>query len=534
MRKADKERVLVEITSRVVAAKIAAARDGSGLPLENLLNDTLYHERKRIETEPRNAARKHDSTFWNEIGRALGRASQDEVRDLLKRVVERYIIEIMGNFNESVYRVATKTLPVGLGGLLNALSPTRLITGFPSFPSLDDTLIIKGDLDSVRALDEKGTVIMTPTHLSNLDSIIMGWAIFRMGLPPYLYGAGLNLFSNPLISFFMNNLGAYRVDRKKKNALYKDVLKEYATCSIELGYDNLFFPGGTRSRSGLLEQRLKLGLLGTGLTAYVNNLQAKRPNPKVFIVPVTLSYHLVLEAETLIDDYLKEAGKARYIITDDEFSRPRRIATFMSNLVNLDARIYITVCPPLDPFGNRVLPDGTSVDARGRSIDIERYVHVDGKPTHDPWRDQEYTYELGDSVRASFLANNVAMSTHLLAFAMFRLMRDRNPSLDLYRLLRTGGDEESIVLTDVYARVDSLLSRIGAMVEAGRIQLDPRLAGKPVSEVVSDALRHFGTYHSHAVVERRGDRLFAGDMNLLYFYHNRMVGYGLEAKEVAA
>ena len=29
---------------------------------------------------------------------------------------------------------------------------------------------------------------------------------------------------------------------------------------VERGYHSLFFPGGTRSRSGLIEQRLKLGL----------------------------------------------------------------------------------------------------------------------------------------------------------------------------------------------------------------------------------------------------------------------------------
>lgn len=533
MRKADKERVLVEVTSRVVATKIAEARSGAGLPLENLLNDTLYHERKRLETEPRNGARAHDLAFWNEIGRALGRASEEEVRDLLKRVVDRYVVEILGNFNEVVYRVATKALPLGLGGLLNALSPSRLVTGFPSFPSLDDTLVIQGDLDALRALDEKGTVLMVPTHLSNLDSIILGWAIYRMGLPPYLYGAGKNLFSNPLISFFMANLGAYRVDRKKKNALYKDVLKEYATYSIELGYDNLFFPGGTRSRSGRIEQRLKLGLLGTGLQAYVNNLQSRRPSPKVFVVPCTLSYHLVLEGETLIDDYLKEAGKARYIITDDEFSRPRRIWNFLSNLVNLDARIYITVCPPLDPFGNRVLPDGTSVDRRGRPIDTERYVYVNGSPGHDPHRDQEYTMELGEAVRRSFLAHNVAMSTHIVAYAVFRMLRVRNPGLDLYRLLRTGGDEESLILTDVYAAVERLLAVMRGLAGEGGIRLDPRLEGVAVSEVVADALRHFGTYHTHAVVERRGDRLFAGDMNLLYYYHNRLDAYGFEAKEGA-
>ena len=42
----------------------------------------------------------------------------------------------------------------------------------------------------------------------------------------------------------------------------------------------------------------------------------------MFIVPATLSFQLVLEAETLIDDFLKEVGKSRYIITDDEFASP--------------------------------------------------------------------------------------------------------------------------------------------------------------------------------------------------------------------
>ena len=121
------------------------------------------------------------------------------------------------------------------------------------------------------------------------------------------------------MGFFMRNLGAYTVDRRKTDPLYKDVLKEYATLTIENGYDNLFFPGGTRSRAGAVEHRLKLGLLGTGVQAYINNLRRKVSKPNVYIVPATLSFQLVLEAETLIDDFLKEAGKARYIISDDEF-----------------------------------------------------------------------------------------------------------------------------------------------------------------------------------------------------------------------
>ena len=38
--------------------------------------------------------------------------------------------------------------------------------------------------------------------------------------------------------------------------------------------------------------------------AYVNNLRNGRPRPNLYILPCTLSYKLVLEAETLIEDHL--------------------------------------------------------------------------------------------------------------------------------------------------------------------------------------------------------------------------------------
>ena len=53
----------------------------------------------------------------------------------------------------------------------------------------------------------------------------------------------------------MHNLGAYRVDRRLKHGLYKDVLKTYSCVLIERGYHSLFFPGGTRSRIGGVERR---------------------------------------------------------------------------------------------------------------------------------------------------------------------------------------------------------------------------------------------------------------------------------------
>ena len=107
------------------------------------------------------------------------------------------------------------------------------------------------------------------------------------------------------------------------------------------------------------------GLLGTAVRAYVGNLRARSDKPNLYIVPCTLSYKLVLEAETLIDDYLKEVGKSRYIIEDDEFSRLDRWIAFFRKLVGTEGACVIRFGRPLDPFGNPVDEDGSSIAPGG-------------------------------------------------------------------------------------------------------------------------------------------------------------------------
>ncbi|HVY60188.1 MAG TPA: 1-acyl-sn-glycerol-3-phosphate acyltransferase [Planctomycetota bacterium] len=526
MRPEDRERATIEVACRVLGEKLLQAEKG-GPAVDAWIHDTIYEERKRLERE-RGPARDADAAFYHEARQRALTASEEEKKAILRGIVERFVGEIAGNFDPRVYALATSVVPGGLALLLNALSPHRLLSQFPALPSLSTNVLIRGETETLKRLDKQGTVILCPTHSSNLDSIVVGWVLHRLGLPPYIYGAGLNLFSNPLLSFFMQNLGAYKVDRKKTATLYKDTLKEYCTVTLELGYDNLFFPGGTRSRSGGVESRLKLGLLGCGLRAYVNNLQRGAAQPKVFIVPCTLSYQLVLEAETLIDDYLKETGKARYVIDDDESSQLRRVASFLSQVVSLDSRMYLTVSPALDPFGNRVEADGESYDRRGRRVDATRYVTRDGKPVHDAQRDAEYTRELGDQVIASFRADNTLQSTNVVALTLFDLLRRKSPGLDLYRLLRTGGREDNVPIGELAAAVGRVVARIKEKSDKGEVRLDPRLYGLDADAIIGDALRAFASYHARAAVQRRGDRIYAGDMNLLFFYNNRAIGYGLE------
>ena len=529
MRREDHERIVAHVEQQVLGRALEQHRAGSPT-LDQVLAESSYHERLRLEDEPPRARRtRQDKAFWQGVAGQLHGAEEGALRGLLQQVVSHYLQEVQGNLNDRIYNLMSAAMPPALGLLLTGASPRQLLRGQWQHGSLDDTVILQGEVEPLRRLNELGTVILAPTHSSNLDSMVLGFAAYRLGLPPFVYGAGLNLFTNPLLALFMHNLGAYTVDRRKRDPLYKEVLKAYATSLLHCGYNNLFFPGGTRSRCGAMEQHLKLGLLGTGVQAYGQNLHSGRPNPRVFIVPATLSYQLVLEAETLIDDFLKEVGKARYIISDDAYSQPRRVVDFLGQLLSLDSKIYLTLGAALDPFGNPVDSQGQSLDPRGRVIDPQRFVVRAGAVATDPARDAEYTREVGLRLQQAYLRDNVVQSTHVAARAAFDLLRHGNPGLDLIRLVRAGGEREVFALRTMYEAMERLLGALRSLETAGRLRLTAPVRHQTASELLADATAHFATYHTRATLSRRGDLVRINDRSLLFYYQNRLEGYGLES-----
>ena len=486
--------------------------------LLELVEDTVYHERLRFEEYG------EDEAEAALIDRAARAALGDDRRALeaaCRQLVRGYTHEIHNRFSARAYSLGTRVLPGALTRLVTATDPSRLLSR--DFDP-DSRLIIQGERDTVRALSRRGTLLLAPTHLSNLDSPLLGYALYRTGLPPVAYGAGLNLFSNPVMAFWMSRLGAYTVDRRKRNRLYKDTLKDYATELLRLGVHQLFFPGGTRSRSGTIEKKLKKGLLGTGIRAWQENLERGAERPDVFVVPCTLSPSIVLEAETLVSDALAREGKSRYIIDDDEFSRPRDVASYLSRVLNLDASVHITFSQPLDLLGNPVDAQGRSLGPGGEPIDRRRYVtDAGGQVQRDDQRDRVYTARLADRIVEAFHRDSVAHATHIAAFAAWELVARAHPRLDIYHLVRIDPLRRRVSERDLLAAIEALLQQLDALEAAGRIR-QARHGG--AREVLDVATQRFSSFHTRDALRRTGGEL-ALDMELLLFYRNRLVGYDL-------
>lgn len=509
-------------------------------PTEKALRDelarVLYQEKIRLTEKAWKADPPDERQFWNGIkskfikldhlGERLPTLSEEAILD---EIVDRYVNEIVGQFEPSAFNLARAILPQFFGRVLSAAPGKWLKTIAGNVKTIHEKIPISGDVEKIRHLSTKGTVVVVPTHFSNMDSIMVGWILNEMGLPAFTYGAGLNLFSIGLLSYFMSRLGAYKLDRRKKNTVYLETLKLYSTVALQRGAHSIFFPGGTRSRSGTLEKRLKLGLLGTAIEAQKLHFKnyPEETAPRIFVVPCIINYHFVLEAQGLINDYLKDTGKERFLKENDEYSTSVKLIRFMLKFFSASSSLSVSFGEVMDVLGNKVDDEGNSYNHLGQKIDVKRYFMTAGELKDDEQRDAEYTKILGERIVENYYKYNIVLTSHLVCFTVFELMRKKYKGVDIFTLLRTPVEEVSIPYAEVVDGVNRLKEKLKEMQEAGEVQLSPELRWN-ADKIIEHGMKNINLYHTASPLVKEGDKMGSEDLKLLYYYRNRLDGYGLE------
>ncbi len=502
--------------------------------LRSVLEETLYLERLRLKkqriswTSPYLRNRKlRDQQLFSRLNAEMNQGLLDsDPKRATQDLVHHYASEICGNFHPSVYKFATNAVPWGFSWLLNAASLNRILPWGMS-ESLATRMRVVGEVPHLQKLAQKGTILFVPTHLSNIDSILVGWVLHLMSLPPFAYGGGLNLFSNPVLSFLMSRLGAYTVDRQKTSLMYKSTLKNYSTTILKHGIHSIFFPGGGRGRSGAIENHLKLGLLGTALQAQIENLQDKKEKPNLYVVPMVMSYHFVFEAASLISEFLAQTGKHRFRPNDSAENLPLvGLAKFFWKIFSSRTEMWIRIGKPLDVFGNFVDEEGQSIGPNGTTIDVASWVTSGGVLGPNACRDREYTQLLGERLVERYHAENLILTSHAAAFTLFEILRKQYPNLDVYHFLRLTPSQRVVTKARFYEEAEKVSAMLQDAYKAGRLYLSDALHCGDVELWVEEGVRQLGLFHDEKVMKFDMDTVTTESMELLYYYRNRMTGYG--------
>jgi len=192
----------------------------------------------------------------------------------------------------------------------------------------------------------QGRVAYVSNHRSHIDYLVEPLALDDAGIRPPIIAAGINLFGGPLGLIHKHVTGALPIRRNTKDPAYLITLKAYVSELLHK-HDLFFYPEGGRSYSGELKA-MKTGLFSACIDAGVPGMQ---------LVPVAVSYDLVLEDHVISKQRIKRRQKA--------FSR--EVAELVRYAVGYRSRSFVT-------FGRPVSIDGVDGESRKAVMDVTRHV----------------------------------------------------------------------------------------------------------------------------------------------------------------
>ena len=228
-------------------------------------------------------------------------------RDVLGRVAFRAgisrLARELGRSEESVMREAARNLReiaathspyvIDLAARLIRLLYTR---GYSETLHYD-----REQLRQLYALAQRYPVVFLPSHKSNLDHLVLQYALFENGLPPNHTAGGINMNFFP-VGPLVRRSGVFFIRRSfKDQPIYKFVLRSYVDYLVEKRFSLEWYVEGGRSRSGkLLPPRM-------GLMAYVVDSFRRGKSEDVYLLPVSIAYDQITD----VGDYAAEQRGAR-------------------------------------------------------------------------------------------------------------------------------------------------------------------------------------------------------------------------------
>jgi glycerol-3-phosphate O-acyltransferase len=154
----------------------------------------------------------------------------------------------------------------------------------------------RADLARIYQLAQRHPVVFLPSHKSNLDHLVLQYALHENGHPPNHTAGGINMNFFP-VGPLVRRSGVFFIRRTfKDDAVYKFVLRHYVDYLIEKRFPLEWYIEGGRSRSGkLLPPRF-------GLLAYVVDAYRRGKSEDVHLIPVAIAYDQIQD----VGDYTAE------------------------------------------------------------------------------------------------------------------------------------------------------------------------------------------------------------------------------------
>jgi glycerol-3-phosphate O-acyltransferase len=225
------------------------------------------------------------------------RVEEKVLRDRHLREVLEHVAKQKGRSPASVQREARRDLRE----IASRYSPFFIDMIRPIFRWIFQTMYDRVEIDEkglaeVRRLAADRPLVLTPSHKSHVDYMLLSWAFYEHGLIPPQVAAGINLSFWPFGSL-ARRAGAFFIRRSfRGDKIYSATLRAYVKYLLRERFTQEFFPEGGRSRTG------KLLFPKTGLFSMEVDAWGDGAVDDVLFIPIAVDYERLVEGPSYVQE----------------------------------------------------------------------------------------------------------------------------------------------------------------------------------------------------------------------------------------
>jgi glycerol-3-phosphate O-acyltransferase len=274
--------------------KRAFLRVGRPIDLKSFVSERAEEPDEMVARKARGTIHHH---LARELRAAVGpplrtptRVEEKVLRDRHLREVMEHVAKQKGRSAGSVQREARRDL----NEIASRYSPVFIDMIRPIFRWIFQTMYDRVEIDEkglaeVRRLAGEKPLVLTPSHKSHVDYMLLSWTFYEHGLIPPQVAAGINLAFWPFGSL-ARRAGAFFIRRSfKGDKIYSATLRAYVKYLLRERFTQEFFPEGGRSRTG------KLLFPKTGLFSMEVDAWGDGAVDDVLFIPIAVDYERLVE-----------------------------------------------------------------------------------------------------------------------------------------------------------------------------------------------------------------------------------------------
>ena len=469
--------------------KRAFLRVGRRIDLQSFVTE-------RAEESDAMVARKARGTIHHHLARELRaavgpplrtpvRVEEKVLRDRHLREVMEHVAKQKGRSPWSVQREARRDLRE----IASRYSPLFIDMIRPIFRWIFQTMYDRVEIDEkglaeIRRLAADKPLVLTPSHKSHVDYMLLSWAFYEHGLIPPQVAAGINLAFWPF-GALARRAGAFFIRRSfKGDKIYSATLRAYVKYLLRERFTQEFFPEGGRSRTG------KLLFPKTGLFSMEVDAWGDGAVDDVLFVPIAVDYERLVEGASYAQELA--GGEKKKETFGALLQTPRA-------LLRRYGRIYLQFGTPisLKELAEKQLPSGApslTLDGDERGSDARRSL----------------IQHLANRVQWGIAEVVTVTPVSLVAAALLSHVRRGISAVDLAQrvelLLRIAESENARIATALSGAPASPLVPgpiLDAMATfAASKVVEVQEAGGQVIYHVPDAKRTYLDFHRNAILNR--------------------------------